>query len=68
MPYIKVDQAWVDGDSTQFLAGKYLVSTSLGARLYASNISVDGFIGKSLQAPDSFDKDTVGGFRVTVYN
>lgn len=68
MPYITVDQGWVDGDSTQFLAGKYLVSTSLGARLYASNISVDGFIGKSLQAPDSFDKDTVGGFRVTVYN
>lgn len=68
MPYITVDQGWVDGDSTQFLAGKYLVSTSLGARLYASNISVDGFIGKSLQAPDSFDEDTVGGFRVTVYN
>ncbi|WP_298979136.1 ShlB/FhaC/HecB family hemolysin secretion/activation protein [uncultured Psychrobacter sp.] len=68
MPYVTVDQGWVDGDSTQFLAGKYLVSSSLGARLYASNISIDGFVGKSLQAPDSFDKDTVGGFRVTVYN
>ena len=68
MPYVTVDQGWVDGDSTQYLAGKYLVSTSLGARLYASNISIDGFVGKSLQAPDSFDKDTVGGFRVTVYN
>ena len=68
MPYVTVDQGWVDGDSTQFLAGKYLVSSSLGARLYSSNISVDGFIGKSLQAPSSFDKDTVGGFRVTVYN
>ncbi|MGP4716880.1 ShlB/FhaC/HecB family hemolysin secretion/activation protein [Psychrobacter sp. T6-6] len=68
MPYVTVDQGWVDGDSTQFLAGKYLLSSSLGARLYASNISIDGFVGKSLQAPDSFDKDTVGGFRVTVYN
>ncbi|WLP94211.1 ShlB/FhaC/HecB family hemolysin secretion/activation protein [Psychrobacter sp. M13] len=68
MPYFTLDQGWVDGDSTQFLAGKYLVSTSFGARLYSSNISIDGFIGKSLQAPSSFDKDTVGGFRVTVYN
>jgi len=68
MPYVTVDQGWVDGDSTQFLAGKYLLSSSLGARLYASNISIDGFVGRSLQAPDSFDKDTVGGFRVTVYN
>jgi len=68
MPYVTIDQGWVDGDSTQFLAGKYLVSSSLGARLYASNISIDGFVGKSLQSPDSFNKDTVGGFRVTVYN
>lgn len=68
MPYVTLDQGWVNGDSAQFLAGKYLVSSSIGARLYSSNISIDGFIGKSLQAPSSFDKDTVGGFRVTVYN
>ena len=68
MPYITVDQGWVDGDSTEFLAGKYLVSSSIGARLYSNNISIDGFVGKSIQAPNSFDKDTVGGFRVTLYN
>lgn len=68
MPYVTLDQGWVDGDSTQFLAGKYLVSSSIGARLYSNNISIDSFIGKSIKAPSSFDKETVGGFRVTVYN
>lgn len=68
MPYITLDQGWVSGDSTQYLAGNYLMSTSIGARLYAKNISIDGFIGKGLQAPRSIDKDATGGFRVAVYN
>lgn len=68
MPYVTLDQGWVSGDSTQYLAGNYLMSTSIGARLYANNISIDGFIGRGLQAPRSIDKDTTGGFRVTIYN
>ena len=68
MPYMTLDQGWVGGDSTKYLAGNYLMSTSLGARLYANNISIDGFIGKGIQAPRTVDKDTTGGFRVTIYN
>lgn len=68
MPYMTLDQGWVGGDSTEYLAGNYLMSTSVGARLYASNISIDGFIGKGIQAPRSIDKDATGGFRVTIYN
>lgn len=68
MPYITLDQGWVGGDSTEYLAGDYLMSTSIGTRVYANNISIDGFIGKGLQAPRSIDKDVTGGFKVTVYN
>ncbi|MEL0619545.1 ShlB/FhaC/HecB family hemolysin secretion/activation protein [Psychrobacter proteolyticus] len=68
MPYMTLDQGWVGGDSTEYLAGNYLMSTSVGARLYANNISIDGFVGKGLQAPRSIDKDTTGGFRITIYN
>lgn len=68
VPYITLDQGWVDGPSTEYLAGRYLMSTSLGARLYSKNISIDGFIGRGLQAPRSIDKQTSAGFKVTLYN
>ena len=68
MPYVTLDQGWVDGPSTQYLAGRYLMSTSLGARIYSQNISIDGFVGRGLQAPRSIDKDASAGFKITLYN
>lgn len=68
MPYLALDQGWVGGESTQYLSGNYLMSTSIGARIYANNISIDSFIGKGLQAPQSIDKSTTGGFKITIYN
>lgn len=67
MPYATLDQGFVSGESTEYLAGIHLVGTSLGLRLYSPNMSLDTFVGRGLKAPRQMDKDSTAGFRFSIF-
>lgn len=64
--YVGIDQGWVSGDSTQYLAGKSLIGSVLGLRLFGQHFTLDGFIGKPLSAPKGISKDSNAGFQLSI--
>lgn len=67
MPYVTLDQGMVNGASTEFLAGKQLMGTSLGVRVFSPSMSLDAFVGRGLKAPKQMDKSTAAGFRFSIF-
>ncbi len=67
MPYATLDQGFVAGENTEGLAGKHLVGTSLGLRLFAPSMSLDTFVGRGLKAPKQMDKSSTAGVKFSVF-
>ncbi|OPH33761.1 ShlB/FhaC/HecB family hemolysin secretion/activation protein [Moraxella atlantae] len=64
--YMGIDQGWVGGESTKYLADKSLTGAVLGLRLFSQNFTLDGFISKPLDAPNGISKDSNAGFQLSV--
>lgn len=65
-PYFALDQGRVSGDSSRFMAGRYLLGSVIGIRLYDKSFSLDGFWGKGLIAPFATKGDSTTGFSLSV--
>lgn len=63
--YFGVDQGWVNGPNTRFIAGKKLAGAVLGIRSYYQGLSLDAFAGRGFSAPRGIDKDLTGGFSLS---
>lgn len=63
--YLGVDQGWVNGPNTRYIAGKKLTGAVLGIRSYYHGVSLDAFAGRGLSAPPGIDKDLTGGFSLS---
>lgn len=65
-PYLTFDQGVVGGASTHYLSGTQLVGTSVRLRIFSDNLSLDGFVGKSIKAPEHIGNDTQAGFKLSI--